>query len=342
MRGTLDAVPPHRRQWISAVALLGLGLLAACGGPFPQSTLSPKSDFSFAIDRLFTGIFWWALGVFVVVEGLLLYSVLRFRHREGAAAPKQLHGHTALEIAWTLAPALILVFIAIPTVRTIFATAGTPPAGALRVEVIGHQWWWEYRYPDLGIVTANELHLPVGQTVSLDITSADVIHSWWTPALGGKRDAIANHHTGLVFRPDTIGMFPGQCVEFCGASHANMRLRTFVESDSAFQAWVAAQHETPAPPAEGSVEAAGRRAFQRFGCIGCHAVAGFSQGIIGPNLTHVGSRTTIAGASMMNTTDHLTQWIGDPPKMKPGALMPDMHVGAADLPALIAYMQSLK
>jgi cytochrome c oxidase subunit 2 len=337
-----NAVPPHRRQWISGIALLGLGLLAACGGPYPQSTLAPKSDFGFAIDRLFTGIFWWALGVFIVVEGLLLFSVLRFRYREGAPAPKQHHGHTALEIAWTLAPALILVFIAVPTVRTIFATAGSAPAGALRVEVIGHQWWWEYRYPDLGIVTANELHLPVGRAVSLDITSGDVIHSWWTPALGGKRDAIPNRHNHIVFRPDTVGMFPGQCVEYCGASHANMRLRTFVESDSAFEAWVATQRETPTPPAPGSVEEAGRQAFLRHGCIGCHTVAGVSQGIVGPNLTHVGSRTTIAGASMMNTTDHLRQWIGDPPAMKPGSLMPNMHVGAADMPALIAYLQSLK
>lgn len=334
-------MPPHRRQWI-AIALIGLGVLAACGGPYPQSTLAPKSDFGTAIDRLFTGIFWWALGVFIVVEGLLLFSVFRFRRREGAPPPEQRHGHTALEIAWTLAPALILVFIAVPTVRTIFATAGAAPAGALRVEVIGHQWWWEYRYPDLGIVTANELHLPVGRAVSVDITSGDVIHSWWTPALGGKRDAIPNHHTRLLFRPDTIGLFPGQCVEYCGASHANMRLRTFVEPDSLFEAWVAAQRATPAPPAPGSVEAAGQEAFRRFGCIGCHTVAGVSQGVLGPNLTHVGSRTTIAGATMLNTTDHLRQWISDPPGMKPGSLMPDMHVSAAALPALIAYLQSLK
>jgi cytochrome c oxidase subunit II len=134
----------------------------------------------------------------------------------------------------------------------------------------------------------------------------------------------------------------GQCVEYCGASHANMRLRTFVDSDSAFQAWVAAQRATPAPPAPGSVEEAGSQAFRKYGCIGCHTVAGFATGIIGPNLTHVGGRTSIAGATMMNTEDHLRQWIGNPPEMKPGSLMPDMHVSAADLPALVAYLQSLK
>lgn len=332
---------PRYRRHLIPLALLGLALLAACGGPFPQSTLSPTSDFGRSIDRLFNGIFWWAVGVFVVVEGLLLFSVLRFRHREGAPAPVQHHGHTTLEIAWTLAPALILVFIAVPTVKTIFTTS-TAPAGALRVEVIGHQWWWEYRYPDLGIVTANELHLPVGRPVVVDITSADVIHSWWTPKLGGKRDAIPHQHNQIAFRPDSIGEYMGQCVEYCGSSHANMRLRTFVDAEADFAAWVAAQRSEPAAPASGTPEAAGQAAFRKYGCIGCHTVAGVSAAQIGPNLTHVGGRTTIAGASFMNTEQHLRDWIGNPPAMKPGSLMPDMHVSAPDLAALIAYLQSLK
>ena len=334
-------MPPLRRHLSWLVALLSLGLIAACGGPYPQSTLAPKSDFGTAIDRLFTGIFWWAVGVFVVVEGLLLVSVVRFRHREGAPAPKQHHGNTALEIAWTLAPAMILVFIAVPTVRTIFWT-DRAPEGALRVQVIGHQWWWEYRYPDLGLVTANELHLPVGQSVAVDITSADVIHSWWTPALGGKRDATPSRHTRLAFKLDSIGVYTGQCVEYCGASHANMRLRTFVESDSAFQVWVGGQRAVPSAPVKGSAEEAGRQAFQRYACIGCHMVAGLSNSPIGPSLTHVGSRTTIAAGTMMNTEDHLRSWIGDPPAMKPGSLMPNMHVSATDISVLVAYLQSLK
>ncbi len=333
-------MPPLRRHLYSLVALLGL--LVACGGPYPQSTLAPVSDFGRDVDKLFTDIFWWAVGVFVVVEGMLLYAIARYRHREGAPAPTQSEGHTALEITWTLAPALILVFIAVPTVRSIFKNSGDAPAGAIRVEVIGHQWWWEYRYPDLGIVTANELHLPVGQPVGVDITSVDVIHSWWTPRLGGKRDAIPNRHTRLAFRPDSIGMYLGQCVEYCGASHANMRLRTFVDSDSTFQAWVAAQRAIPAAPAAGSAEEAGRAVFQRYGCIGCHTVEGFSKGTIGPNLTHVGSRTSIAGSTMMNTAEHLRSWIGDPPAMKPGSMMPKMNVPPADISTLVAYLMSLK
>jgi cytochrome c oxidase subunit 2 len=337
----LDAVPPHRRHLIYLSALVGLASLAACAGPFPQSTLSPTSDFGVSIDHLFRGIFWWAVGVFVVVEGILLYSVIRFRHREGGPPPVQHHGHTSLEIAWTLAPALILVFIAVPTVRTIFSTDAIPP-GSMRVEVIGHQWWWEYRYPDLGIVTANELHVPVGKPVVVDISSMDVIHAWWTPKLGGKRDAIPNHHNKISFTPDSVGKFMGQCAEYCGASHANMRLITFVDSDSGFQAWVAGQKAVPVPPAKGSPEEAGRAAFMKYGCIACHTVAGFSAGPIGPNLTHVSSRTMIAGSTMMNTEQHLRDWIGNPPGMKPGSIMPNMHVSATDLSSLIAYLQSLK
>lgn len=277
-----------------------------------------------------------------MVEGILLFSVLRFRHKEGAPNPAQHHGHTTLEIAWTLAPALILVFIAVPTVRTIFEVAGTAPPGALRVEVIGHQWWWEYRYPDLGIVTANEMHVPVGKPVSIDITSMDVIHAWWTPKLGGKRDAIPNHHNKIAFTADSVGEYMGQCVEYCGASHANMRLRTFVDTDSAFQAWVANQKTTPALPAKGTPEEAGRADFQKYGCIGCHTVAGYSNGPIGPNLTHVASRSMIAGDIMMNTEQHLRDWIANPPGMKPGSIMPNLHVSQPDLTALIAYLQSLK
>src|SRR3989449_7869640 len=148
-----------------------------------------------------------------------LFRSIRFRHREGRPAPKPTHGHTVLEIAWTLAPAVILVFVAVPTVRTIFATAGDAPADALRVEVTGHQWWWEYKYPDLGITTANEMHVPVGRPVQVAITSADVIHSFWAPALGGKRDAIPGHVNRIAFRADAVGDYSGQCAEFCGASH---------------------------------------------------------------------------------------------------------------------------
>jgi len=326
--------------------LLAVILLAAtgCGGPFPQTTLAPRSDLGAQIDTLFTSIFWWAVVVFAIVEGLLLFVIIRYRARPGAGQPSRLHGHTALEIGWTLAPALILVFIAVPTMRTIFATAARAPAGALRVEVIGHQWWWEYRYPDLGIVTANEIHLPLGRPVELDMTSADVIHSFWAPGLGGKRDLTPGRITRIAFTADSLGEVAGQCAEFCGASHANMRLRVFVESDSAFVAWAARQKSDAAVPARGSEAERGQQAFARGACIACHTIAGLPQarGTVGPNLTHVGSRTTLAGAMLPNTTEWLRRWIANAPSLKPGSLMPAMPLPEDQMAALVAYLQSLQ
>ena len=336
-------MPPFsRRLRLSFTALLLLA--AGCRGPFPQTTLAPRSDFGTAEDQLFTTIFWWAVVVFVIVEGLLLFTIIRYRRRPGAAEPKGLHGHTALEIGWTLAPALILVFIAVPTMRTIFATAGSAPAGALRVQVIGHQWWWEYRYADLGVVTANELHLPVGTPVQLELTSADVIHSFWAPGLGGKRDLMQGRTNRIAFTADSTGEYLGQCAEFCGASHANMRLRVFVQSDAAFQAWVAAQRQVPAAVPRGSPAERGRELFARSACIACHTIDGIPQarGTVGPNLTHVGSRTTIAGALLPNTADYLRRWIANAPSLKPGSLMPPMPLEGADLAALVAYLQTLQ
>ena len=331
---------PRYRWWSTPAALFLLG----CGGPFPQSTLHPHSDFARATDVLFTDIFWWAAAVFVVVEALLLVALVRFRHREGRPAPKPTHGHTLMEIAWTLAPAVILVFVAVPTVRTIFATAGDAPPDALKVEVIGHQWWWEFKYPDLGITTANELHVPVAKPVQVAITSADVIHSFWAPPLGGKRDAIPGQVNRTAFRADSVGDYSGQCAEFCGASHANMRLRVLVDSDAGFTAWVRYQQSPPATPAKASLAEQGKAIYARAACIGCHAIQGVSPGTIGPNLTHVASRTTIAGGLFPDDSAHLAGWIADAPALKPGSIMTRMKppLTDADIAAIIAYLQSLK
>ena len=328
---------------VMAMAFLG------CQGPFPQSTLHPTSDFGFQIDELFRWIFWFAVGVFLVVELLLLYVIIRYRARPGAPEPERVHGNTLLEIGWTLVPAVILILIAAPTIQTIFRTDGTPSEGALEVDVIGHQWWWEYRYPQLGIATVNELHLEQGRPVSLRLTSRDVIHSFWAPRLGGKRDVIPGRTNRLAFTPDSIGVFLGQCAEFCGESHAKMGLRVFVDAPAAFAAWVEA--ESVAPAAVESLPELERRGLEAFrlvrepasnSCIACHTVQGVSFGVLGPNLSHVGSRSTIAAAALPNTSEGLARWLRDPVTQKPGSTMPRIDLSDDEIAALVAYLQSLR
>ncbi len=338
-----------RRQTLAALTTSALLITTACRGPFPQSTLSPTADLGFQIDSLFRLIVWFAAAVFVIVEGLLIYVAIRYRARPGQPPPPRVHGHTLLEISWTLAPAVILIIVAVPTIQTILRTQRAPGPNALEVSVIGHQWWWEYRYPQSGVVTANELHLPVGRPVVLAMTSADVIHSFWAPRLGGKRDVIAGRTNRIEFTPDSVGVFLGQCAEFCGESHANMGLRVVVDDSTAFAAWVAGQQRAPVPP--DSLSAGAREGLEAFrtlrqpasnSCIACHAIQGVSAGVLGPNLTHVGSRATIAGATLSNTPEDLARWLRDPPGVKPGSKMPKIGLSEPEIAALVAYLQGLK
>ncbi|MBI3982935.1 MAG: cytochrome c oxidase subunit II [Gemmatimonadetes bacterium] len=335
---------------LTALALGALMLGAvACGGPYPQSTLDPAADFGSHIDELFRWIFWFAVGVFVVVESLLLFVVVRYRARPGAPEPERVHGNTLLEIGWTLVPAVILILIAAPTMQTIFRTDGTPPEGALEVDVIGHQWWWEYNYPELGITTANELHVPQGRPVSLRLTSRDVIHSFWAPRLGGKRDVIAGRTNRISFTADSAGVFLGQCAEFCGESHAKMGLRVFVDDSVTFTQWVAGQRA--APPSADTLPDLARRGWEAFrlirdpasnSCIACHTVQGVSGGVLGPNLTHMGSRSTVAAGALPNTAEGLARWLRDPPAEKPGSKMPRIGLTEDEIAALVAYLQLLR
>jgi cytochrome c oxidase subunit 2 len=307
----------------------------------PQTTITPVTDFGREINSLYLLVTVLAAFVFITVEGALLYAVFRFRARPGDGQPRQIHGNTRLEIAWTLAPALILVVIAVPTIRTIFATQTEPPPNALRVRVIGHQWWWEFQYPDLGIVTANELHLPTGRPVALSLESADVIHSFWVPKLGGKRDAIPNRVNHLWFTIDEPGVYLGQCAEYCGTQHANMRMRVIVQTPAEFEQWVQAQKTVPQPTTAEAQQ--GAQLFARSACVGCHTVAGTpAQGKQGPDLTHVGSRTTLAAGIIPNTPENLARWLKDPQAIKPGNKMPTLGLSDADIRLLVAYLTSLK
>ena len=332
---------PHRVS-LSAIAS-ALVMLGGCTlREFPQSTLSPHSNYAWLIQHLLEQLVFWVVIIFVIVQGLLIYAAVRFRSRPGAPDPKPVHGNTVLEIAWTIAPAIILTLIAVPTVLTIYKTQGKPPEGALEVKVIGHQWWWEFQYPSLGVTTASEMHVPIGRPVVVDIETADVVHSFWFPVIGGKRDAIPNRTNHLWFIADSIGVFPGQCAELCGISHANMRMKLMVDSPPDFAAWTAHQKQAAALPDSTTLAGKGRQVFGQGACVACHTIDGLSAGVIGPNLTHVADRTSIAGSIFDNNATNLGKWIQNPPGQKPGSLMPNLGLTPDQVSALVAYLESLK
>ena len=474
---------PSRPRQLASIGF-GIGLvlaLAACSESYPNSTFNHTTEFNTAIDYLWDRLLFWGSVVFVLVESVLLYTVVKYRRRPDSGLPQHVHGNFALEILWTLIPSVILVFIAVPTVRTIFRTQARAVPNALQVEVIGHQWWWEFRYPQYNIVTANELYLPVGRTVNFALKAVDVVHSFWVPQLGGKRDVIPNHTNFLWYTIDSTmntTVFNGFCVEYCGASHANMKFRAFAVSPQEFESWAAHQARPavfgavappsppgaappgapgtapgtpPAPrgassgpaslsalprrPAQGATPggseagpaaqiaagaaadsartrtppaapqvtpqpspqttsqvgfafprerlpayavptmraaaavsfpdnlvgdpARGQQIYSSQTCIGCHAIAGnpMSRGVIGPNLTHFGSRTTLGAASFPNDTRHLARWIKNSRAMKPGSQMPTLGRGQYDpytkatltaglddqqIADIVAYLQALK
>ena len=437
-------------------------LFVACAPNYPDSIFHQRTEFNREVDVLFKILIWAGVAVFIFVEAVLVVALIRYRQRPGLPDPEHVHGNTTLEIAWTVIPALVLIVIAIPTVRTIFRTQAKAAPNALMVEVIGHQWWWEFRYPQYTtpsasgkmdtLVTANELYLPIGRTVNFKLNTADVIHSFWVPSLGGKRDLIGrpgsmrtNH---IWFTPDSVGSeaFNGACVEYCGTSHANMRFKAFTVSQADFDSWVAHQGSpavgTPAvvpaantlpagpaptppvpqattqrPPARppaaqpgpgtagaqptaqradsaAAVAQAGFIAYPREKipayavpqtplpadltfddnlrgdpangaklvtgvgtCLACHSMKGnpMMVGIIGPNLTHIASRTTLAAGLFPNDARHLARWIKNAPRMKPGIFMPALGAGEIDpktkakgaltdqqIADIVAYLQTLK
>ena len=289
-------------------------------------------------------------GIFLVVGGLLLYVVIRYRHRPGdanaAQEPPQIYGSTQIELSWTVIPILIVVMLFLATARIIMATQNAPkPAAALDVTVIGHQFWWEYRYPKLGIVTANELHIPISDPAHptptyLTMSSADTDHSFWVPRLAGKVDLIPNRVNTMWIDPAAAGLYLGQCAQYCGTQHAKMLLRVYAESPADFAAWVAHQQQ---PAVHDSAAAEGLAVFQHNACISCHTVAGTAAtGTFGPDLTHLASRDTIASGSVPNTPANVRAFVENPAHFKPGVLMPPMHLNDHDLDAITTYLMTLK
>ena len=312
------------------------------------TTLAPASTPAHQIFDLSIFVVAVTGGIFLVVGGLLAIVLFRFRARktDQAGEPAQIYGSTQIELAWTVIPLLIVVVLFLTTARIIFAIQDAPkPKTALEVSVTGHQFWWEFRYPKYGFVTANELHIPVSSAAApvatfLKLTSADVNHSFWVPRLAGKTDLIANHVNSMWMDPQKPGLYLGQCAQFCGSQHALMLLRVYVDTPEQFAAWVRNQQQ---PARQDSAVTAGRKVFETQACMNCHTVSGTAAtGKFGPDLTHLASRATLASGAMDNTPANLRQWIKSPDTFKSGALMPAMQLSDKQLDDVTAYLETLK
>jgi cytochrome c oxidase subunit 2 len=307
-----------------------------------MSTLVAASDMARDVLALYGLITWICVGIAALVFTLLTYVLIRFRERPGVPLPAQTHGQPLLEIAWTLGPAIVLLIIAIPTIQVIFRTqTQAKPRDAIEIVVRGYQWWWEFQYPALGVVTANELVVPAGRRVVFELEGPDVIHSFWVPKFGGKRDVVPGRHNTLALTPSAPGEFWGQCAEFCGAAHANMGMRVTVHAPDRFDAWVNAQR-APAVEPSGEPANVGRAIFARSACVGCHTIRGISAGTLGPDLTHFGSRATLAAGMLPNTPENVVKWVRDAPAIKPGVKMPPFTFTDGEAQALAAYLTALK
>ena len=343
--------------------LVAVLLLVSCG---PQSTFESKGQPADKQLTLFWIIFGLGVFVFVAVEGALIYSAIKYRRKPGEGLPKQIHGNTRLEVAWTIAPALILVGVAVPTLIVIFDTAegAGPDIESVNVDVIAHQWWWEFRYPELDVATANELHVPVDKRINLTLMSNDVIHSFWVPNLRGKTDVIPNNMNETWFIGEETGIFNGQCTEFCGIAHAQMTLRVIVETQEEFEKWVEDYTKPSVQPTDEAVQ--GATLFVSKGCTLCHKQDGpepialresqrqsFLDGnpvVPGPNLTHFATRTTMAAGILPLTESNLLNWLRNPDDVKPGNRMaelaavyndPTLALTENEVSALAAYLLSL-
>jgi cytochrome c oxidase subunit 2 len=312
---------------------------------FPQTTTEPASAWMRAAGRVLEHQSPGVVIAFVVVQGLLIVAALRLRTRQAPpAATSVMPPASRPGRRWTLAPWLLVGLIALPA---LFAGRRPPavPADALRVNVFGHRWWWEFTYPEHGVFTATEVHVPVGRPVRFVIESADVEHSLWIPAVGPPVDVPPLRRRELTFTADRVGVYPGQCAELCGSSHAHMHLKLFVDSPAEFDAWLANQRAPRTEPTDSLVASElwrGQQVFATTACRECHTVRGLTQGRAGPDLTHFASRTTLAGGMFVRSDSALARWILHAPALKQGAAMPGSAVPAPDMKPLVAWLQSLR
>lgn len=372
------------KRWgpLAAAVLLSPLLLTACGENSP-SILNTAGPIAAHESDVFWAILWIATIVFVGVEGMLVYSIFRFRERPGMGTPRQNHGDLRFELAWTIIPMVILFVVLFYTIRGLFQVAPEAEpisSSTVTVEAIGHQWWWEFYYPKYHITTADTMHIPENTDIHVDLYSNNVIHSFWVPELTGKTDVVPGHSNTKWFKADagTAGQdFLGICAEYCGTQHGNMRFSVHVDTTDSFQSWITAQQQAAVTPTSGSLAAQGEQIFSQE-CTSCHGIVGVdiksasipdpsvvcdapsASCLIGPNLTHFGSRQYIAGGVLTNNVSddggqacnpnnpqllqqcHLAQWINDPQGVKPGN---DMNIGQltpSQIKALVAYLEGLK
>lgn len=356
------------KRWgvVLSVLLLASMLLAACGENSP-STLDTAGPVAAKEAGLFWFILWIATFVFVVVEGLLIWSIIRFRERPNSPMPKQTHGNNTIELAWTIIPSIFLFAVLIGTIYTMFSL--NQPAGpTINVQVVGHQWWWEFDYENAHITTADELVVPTGTIIHLDLKSDNVIHSFWVPQLTGKTDVVPGHANTKWFQADKTGYFRGQCTEFCGLQHANMEFYVRALSPNDYQTWLTGQQQAAQNSSNANAQA-GKALFTSAGCVGCHGVVGVNlssftdakeNALIGPNLTHFGSRRLIAGGVLAwdpqscqvagsgdsihivnQSSCNLYKWLHDPQAVKAGNDMNIRQLSDTEVAELVAYLESL-
>jgi cytochrome c oxidase subunit II len=314
----------------------------------PTTIFSPASTPAAAIGGLATLVIGVTALIFVGVTALLVYAVFTFRKRrnDDGSESAQVYGSNQVEVAWTVIPILIVVVLFLASARVITSLQNAVrPADSIQVVAVGHQFWWEYRYPALGVVTANELHVPVSDPARptptfITLLSADTDHSFWIPRLGGKTDLIPNRFNSTWIDPYETGLYLGQCGQYCGTQHAKMLLRVYADSRDDFNRWIRQQRE---PAREQSQITEGQRVFQSTACINCHAVSGtVATGQFGPDLTHLMSRDTIGAGIVPNTVENLRAWIQNPASLKPGSRMPSMGLTDEQLDAVTAYLATLR
>src|SRR5579862_4980592 len=314
----------------------------------PTNIFAPVSTPAQSIFDLSVFVLIVTAAIFIVVFSLLAYVVVKFRNRGASTGhePAQVYGSIQVELAWTVIPTLIVVVLFLAAARVIASIQNAArPSNALEVTVIGHQFWWEYRYPSLKVVTANELHIPVSDPAHptptfLTLLSADTDHSFWVPRLAGKTDLIPNHPNSMWVDPHETGLYLGQCAQYCGTQHAKMLLRVYVDSREDFDRWIDAQRR---PARADAAVARGRQVFETTACVNCHAVGSTdAKGRFGPDLSHFMSRETLAAGAASNTPENLRLWLRHPDAIKPGSLMPAMQLSDEDVNAVADYLESLR